>query len=225
MAFQEYDGSGGSTVMDTFTVPTGVTSITVYCYGAGAISGNGADPGLDDPRGGGGGGGGGFRTATIPTTPGTNYAISIDPTGRSDFGSGLVYAEAGQPGGDGDDGVDGTGGAGGGGGGSASGITGNDGAAGGAASGTSGGNGGDCGNDGGGTGGLTAGSGPGGPGGAPSDFAGQGGQFGGGEGGVGVSGSHTQPGIGGIVITWADHVIYLDQQQVFRGRRSKSVPY
>ena len=58
----------------TFTVPQGVTSITVKTLGGGGAGGG---------YSGGGGGGGGCSVATWPTSPGTQYAISVGGGGQN----------------------------------------------------------------------------------------------------------------------------------------------
>ena len=60
----------------TWTAPTGVTSVTVECWGSGY---NGV--------GGSGGGGGAYASGTVAVTPGSGYAINVDPggTGASSY--------------------------------------------------------------------------------------------------------------------------------------------
>lgn len=62
----------------TFTVPTGVTVITVRCYGGGGAGGS------SDRNGGrgGGGGGGNFAESTIAVSPNTTYNIIVGSGGR-----------------------------------------------------------------------------------------------------------------------------------------------
>ena len=62
----------------TFTIPTGVYSIRVLVMGSGGGGGNGAGAG---GNGGNGGGAGFFLTATIATTPGQVYTITIGAGG------------------------------------------------------------------------------------------------------------------------------------------------
>jgi len=64
----------------TFTVPTGVTSITVAVWGAGG-SGGGT---RSNPNAGGGGEGGSFVRGTISVTPNTNYTIYVGGGGTGD---------------------------------------------------------------------------------------------------------------------------------------------
>lgn len=74
----------GAAVAGTWTVPCGVTSITVEAYGGGGGAGGGgggSNGGLFNTRGGGGGGGGGFATITINVTPGATFTYSIGAGG------------------------------------------------------------------------------------------------------------------------------------------------
>jgi hypothetical protein len=61
----------------TFTVPTGVTSVTVQAWGAGGSGGNGSS----GTGSGGGGGGGGFARATLTVTPGESLTINVGSGG------------------------------------------------------------------------------------------------------------------------------------------------
>jgi hypothetical protein len=77
----------------TWTVPAGVTSVTIEAWGGG---GNGAG-GLTH---GGGGGGGAYAKSTLSTNPGTAYTINVGPAALGSFvrignGSDLVRAAAG----------------------------------------------------------------------------------------------------------------------------------
>jgi hypothetical protein len=56
----------------TWTAPTGVTSVTVECWGAGG--GGGASAG-------GGGGGGAYSLQSVSVTPGNNYSLSVGSGG------------------------------------------------------------------------------------------------------------------------------------------------
>ena len=88
----------------TFTVPDGVTTIIVECWGAG---GAGGGTGINNARGGGGGAGGAYARKTLSVSPGEMYTVSVGgvtlgtlsagATGSpSWFGSpSLVYAEGG----------------------------------------------------------------------------------------------------------------------------------
>jgi len=63
----------------TFTVPTGVTSLTVKAWGAGGAGGNGSgSTGI-----GGGGGGGGFSQATLTVTPGASLTYNVGSAGSA----------------------------------------------------------------------------------------------------------------------------------------------
>ncbi|MDP2336943.1 MAG: hypothetical protein Q8N05_10950, partial [Bacteroidota bacterium] len=67
------------TTNGTFTVPAGVTSITVECWGAGgggsSISTSGAQ--------GGGGGGGAFASSSVAVLPGNSYTIVVGAAGTA----------------------------------------------------------------------------------------------------------------------------------------------
>jgi fibronectin-binding autotransporter adhesin len=63
---------------NTFTVPVGVTSVTVECWGAG---GGGSGRSTDNVDGGGGGAGGGFRGGVIDVTQGDNITITVGTRG------------------------------------------------------------------------------------------------------------------------------------------------
>ena len=123
---------------NTFTVPGGVTSITVKAWGAGGGGGGGGNTGA-----GGAGGGGGFTQTTLSVTPGTGLTVVVGGGGSAGTGS----TNSGQGGGGGGYSVissSGTnliiaaGGAGGGGGGYTSATAGGAGGAGGGASGIAG---------------------------------------------------------------------------------------
>lgn len=64
----------------TYTVPAGVTSITVKMWGAGGAGGAG---GRTSGANGGSGGGGGFTQATISTTGGENLSLTVGAGGGS----------------------------------------------------------------------------------------------------------------------------------------------
>lgn len=97
---QTYTSSG------TFTVPPGVTSITVECWGAGGAGGGGTDNTLD-PAGAGGGAGGAYAKKTLSVIPNANYTVTvagITPGGTGTGATGgpswfgtvaTVYAEGG----------------------------------------------------------------------------------------------------------------------------------
>lgn len=74
----------GSAVTGSWTVPCGVTSITIEIYGGGGGAGGGgggSNGGLFNTRGGGGGGGGAYSTATISVVSGAVYTYSIGAGG------------------------------------------------------------------------------------------------------------------------------------------------
>ncbi len=75
---------GAAAVSGAWTVPCGVTSITVEVYGAGGGAGGGgggSNGGLFNTRGGGGAGGGGHTSITINVTPGSNFSYVIGSGG------------------------------------------------------------------------------------------------------------------------------------------------
>ncbi len=90
------------TTSGTFTVPTGVTSITVECWGGGGSGGGQSGGGSQ-----GGGGGGAYSSATIAVAPGAQYSVNVGiggvgttsnigtPGGDSWFGSNVVLAKGG----------------------------------------------------------------------------------------------------------------------------------
>lgn len=83
----------GAAVAGTWTVPCGVTSITVEVYGGGGGAGGGgggSNGGLFNTRGGGGAGGGGYTTRTINVIPGTvfNYSVGAGGCGGGNGGDG-----------------------------------------------------------------------------------------------------------------------------------------
>jgi hypothetical protein len=76
---------------DTFTVPAGVTTITVKAWGPGGTGVNSTSAG-----GIGGGGGGAFAQSTLTVTPLANLPVTIGGAGGdSNFGGGLVVAKGG----------------------------------------------------------------------------------------------------------------------------------
>jgi gliding motility-associated-like protein len=80
-------------ITGTWTVPCGVTSVTIEVYGAGGGGGGGgggSNGGFFNTRGGGGAGGGGFTTITINVTPGStfNYTIGSGGCGGSNGSDG-----------------------------------------------------------------------------------------------------------------------------------------
>jgi hypothetical protein len=88
----------------TFTVPAGITSIIVECWGAGGAGGGTTS---NSQNGGGGGAGGAYAKKTLTVVPGTNYTVTVGgvTTGTTSAGSngapswfgttGTVYAEGG----------------------------------------------------------------------------------------------------------------------------------
>lgn len=69
-------GSQQFTASGTFTVPTGVTSISVDMSGGGGSGGYGGD-GSGQNGGGGGGGAGAVSAIQLSVTPGASYAITV----------------------------------------------------------------------------------------------------------------------------------------------------
>ncbi|HAP70341.1 MAG TPA: hypothetical protein DCR04_11565 [Flavobacteriales bacterium] len=84
---------GAGAISGTWTVPCGVTSITVDVYGAGGGGGGGADGSnggvfCGENNGGGGGGGGAYTTITINVTPGSSFTYSGGSGGCGGNGGG-----------------------------------------------------------------------------------------------------------------------------------------
>lgn len=84
----------------TWTVPDGVTQISVEAWGAGGGGGNRTSNGYA-----GGGGGGAYSRSSIPVIPGQTYSVSIGEGGTSGvdggntiFGSSIVVAAGGKSG-------------------------------------------------------------------------------------------------------------------------------
>src|SRR5690554_1243072 len=84
----------------TWTVPAGVTEITVEAWGAGGGGGNRTTDGYA-----GGGGGGAYSRSSVLVAPGQTYSISIGgggasgtPGGNTIFGSSIVVAAGGKSG-------------------------------------------------------------------------------------------------------------------------------
>jgi hypothetical protein len=86
MGTQTFTSSGN------FTVPAGVTSVTVELWGGGG-AGGGANGGNSNARSGGGGAGGTFTLATVSVTPGEVIAVTVGAGGTG------VSGDAGNPGG------------------------------------------------------------------------------------------------------------------------------
>lgn len=77
-------GCNGAAISGSWTVPCGVSAVTVELYGGGGGAGGGgggSNGGFFDTRGGGGGGGGGYTTLTANVTPGTTFTYSIGAGG------------------------------------------------------------------------------------------------------------------------------------------------
>ncbi|MBL7905596.1 MAG: DUF11 domain-containing protein [Bacteroidales bacterium] len=73
--------SGGS-----FTVPDGVTSITVECWGGGGAGGGARG----NPAAGGGGAGGSYAKKVIMVTPGTSYTVTVGTGGAGSNNNGAA---------------------------------------------------------------------------------------------------------------------------------------
>lgn len=69
-----YSQSQTFTTSSTFTVPTGVTSIKVECWGGGGSGGGGT---ARNVRGGGGGAGGSYVTSILTVVPGDLYTVTV----------------------------------------------------------------------------------------------------------------------------------------------------
>lgn len=69
----------------TWTVPCGVTSITVQCWGGGGAGGGSTN---NNSNNGGGGGGGGYSRSVLALTPGATYTINVGAGGIGDNNSG-----------------------------------------------------------------------------------------------------------------------------------------
>ncbi|WP_157804982.1 LamG-like jellyroll fold domain-containing protein [Confluentibacter lentus] len=87
LSFEAYSQTTQTfTTSGTFTVPAGVTEITVEAWGAG---GAGGGTSVDNTRGGGGGGGGAYARSTFTgLIPGTNYTVTVGGTTIGTFGAG-----------------------------------------------------------------------------------------------------------------------------------------
>jgi hypothetical protein len=73
------------TTNGTFTVPPGITSITVECWGGG---GGGGGAATSNSAVGGGGGGGAYTLSTITVTPGTPYTVTVGTGGTAGSNTG-----------------------------------------------------------------------------------------------------------------------------------------
>ena len=69
----------------SFTVPCGVTSITVQVWGGGGAGGGGS---VTSANGGSGGGGGGYCTQVISVTPGSTISYTVGAGGVGGTGNG-----------------------------------------------------------------------------------------------------------------------------------------
>jgi len=184
------------TAPNSWTVPAGVTSITVQAWGAGGAGGGSTSNG----NGGSGGGGGAYASRTITVTPGSTINYTIGAGGIGSNGNGTAGGDTtlnalnarGGAGGTANSGAGGVGGI------ATGGVpTNTDGLPGGAGGGNPGGDGGDSGN--GGTGGA----------GGSNSAGGVGNPPGGGGGGAERSGSGSVGGngaVGQITITWTPFV-------------------
>ena len=86
--------STAGTFTNGFTVPAGVTSITVQVWGAGG--GGGAD--ATNGNGGPGGGGGAYSSRVLTVTPGTPYTIVVGTRGSGSINGGAAATAGGQSG-------------------------------------------------------------------------------------------------------------------------------
>jgi len=77
---KEYSAPG----TDTFTVPPGVTSVTVEAWGGGGGGGGRSSSGSG---GAGGGGGGAYAEATASVTPGATYTVTVGGGGSGGLGN------------------------------------------------------------------------------------------------------------------------------------------
>jgi len=80
LLFSIYVSMGQSqtfTSSGTFTVPPGITTIIVECWGGGGAGGGSS---ASSVRGGGGGAGGAYAKKSITVTPGTSYTVTVGGT-------------------------------------------------------------------------------------------------------------------------------------------------
>ena len=68
----------------TFTVPAGVTSIIIQCWGGGGAGGGNTT----NADGGGGGGGGAYSSSVLTVVPGTAYTVTLGTGGTGSTGNG-----------------------------------------------------------------------------------------------------------------------------------------
>jgi hypothetical protein len=80
------------TFTNGFTVPVGVSSITVRCWGAGG--GGGID--LANTNGGPGGGGGAYASSVLTVTPGGQFTIVVGSGGSGAVNGGANATAGGQ---------------------------------------------------------------------------------------------------------------------------------
>lgn len=78
-----------STSPTTWTVPSGVTSVTVECYGGGGAGQKGKikNGGIDGGNQGNGGGGGAYASSTLTVEPGTTYYLCAGQGGNNGAGN------------------------------------------------------------------------------------------------------------------------------------------
>ena len=92
--YQEFTTPGTS----SFTVPSGVTSITVECIGAGGAGGAASGFGLGGnalgPVYGGGGAGGSYARKTLPVLPGQIFSVIVAPGTNGQVNPGAIYGLA-----------------------------------------------------------------------------------------------------------------------------------
>ena len=67
-----------------FTVPAGVTSVTVECWGGGGAGGGATG----NPAAGGGGAGGSYARSTLSVTPGNSYTVTVGTGGTGNTSNG-----------------------------------------------------------------------------------------------------------------------------------------
>jgi hypothetical protein len=82
------------TATGTWTCPTGVTTVTVQCWGGG---GGGGGASTNNPAAAGGGGGGGYATSVLAVTAGTTYNVTVGTGGTGLAGGSATQAINGLP--------------------------------------------------------------------------------------------------------------------------------
>lgn len=80
--FAQFGTSPWTATNGTYTVPAGVTSITVECWGGGG-GGGGAKSSSGGDVAGGGGGGGAYSTTTVSVTPGQTITVAVGTAGSA----------------------------------------------------------------------------------------------------------------------------------------------